>query len=72
MNLPAARVHSIFRKKKAMFLSNVVVLYQLDSLCQVQYDMVTACYTLGDLASDSIEKLSIAALWRKTKKYLVH
>jgi ribosomal protein RSM22 (predicted rRNA methylase) len=38
---------------------------------KVQYDLVTSCYALGDIASHGIKKLSLAALWRKTKSYLV-
>jgi hypothetical protein len=38
---------------------------------KVQYDLVTSCYALGDIASHGIKKLSLAALWRKTKNYLV-
>ena len=34
--------------------------------------MVAACYSLGDLPSHSIKKLSLATLWRKTKKYMVY
>ena len=32
---------------------------------------MTSCYVLGDIASHGIKKLSLAALWRKTKNYLV-
>ena len=39
---------------------------------KVQYDVVMSCYTLGDLPSINIRKLSLTALWRKTKSYLVH
>ena len=42
------------------------------TLVQIQYDLVVAAHTLGDLPTPKLRRLSIASLWRKTKQFLVN
>ena len=38
---------------------------------QVKYDIVVASYSLEDVPTVKLRRMSIASLWRKTKQFLV-